>query len=223
MGVNMGEGFLQVPDASNPKGYYEDLRWQSLNKELAGHGYSSRRVPSLPARHEQRYRALFEKCALAPLWGVKAPRLAFVFQHLPALCPCELRVVHVVRNLDDVYASMQRHSEVAYSGRRKMSLFRVQRLIDNWQRALLEGLGPFDGPVHLVSYDRMVRDPEQEIGELAGFCYDGMEIPDVEGAVQWVDPELWHQRSSCPRSTASEDERPQIEQRRARAVTVGRI
>lgn len=198
LGVDMGEGHWQPADASNSKGYYEDLRWQYLNKQLAGFQYDAIRVHTLPQRYFEAYRDLFELCSRKPLWGVKAPRMAFVF---PLIQPigvsfCELRVVVVRRNIDDVVASLQRHSEVAYGGRRKMSVPQAKNVIGVWQRALDVAAVGHNGRVFEVSYEALLDETEDALSALAAFCFEGMGQPDTREAVEWIDPSMCHHRQS---------------------------
>lgn len=199
MGVDMGQGHWQPKDASNPGGYYEDLRWQRLNKELAGSGYASRHVAKLPDRHREAYRDLFELCSRQALWGVKAPRMAFLFQHLWPLASsfCELRVVSVVRPKEEVIDSLQRHSEVAYGGARRMSRARAARLVANWHRAELQSQRDCPQAGHVVHYGRLVEDPERELIDLVRFVFEGTGIePDLTEAIEWIQPGLRHHVSS---------------------------
>ena len=194
MGVDMGEGHWQPMDTLNPKGYYEDLRWQRVNKMLAGLRYNVRRVYSMPERHKGIYRSLFEMCSKQPIWGVKAPRMAFTFQHVHPLAEgiCELRVILLERDLDAVVASMQRHSEVAYEGAYQMSDFRASRLIHKWDKALRMGLDTFDGPTHRAHYDDLIEQPADTLQGVAGFCFEGLTMPDLTEAIKWIDPSLRH-------------------------------
>ena len=201
MGVDMGEGHWQPLDASNPRGYYEDLRWQALNKDLAGYGYSARSVYWLPDQHRAAYRRLFELCSQEPTWGVKAPRMAFTFKHFISLARefCEVRVVVIERDLDDVVASMKRHSEVAYDGTRRMSDAEASALIQTWQAALLDAIKTFRGPTCVVTYDDVIEKPETALRDLAKFCFEGKPMPDLKEAIEWVDPEMRHHAASSSR------------------------
>ncbi len=39
LGVDMGAGHFQPADTNNQAGYYEDLRWQAVTKEITGGRY----------------------------------------------------------------------------------------------------------------------------------------------------------------------------------------
>jgi hypothetical protein len=41
LGVDMGSGHLQTADQHNPLGYFEDVRWQALNKQITGLRYGT--------------------------------------------------------------------------------------------------------------------------------------------------------------------------------------
>lgn len=194
----MGEGHWQPLDASNPKGYYEDLRWQALNKDLAGHGYSARTVYWFPNRHRAAYSKLFELCSQKLIWGVKAPRMAFTFKHFVGLARefCEVRVVVIERDLDDVIASMMRHSEIAYNGQLRMEHNQAASLIQTWQAALLDAIKTIRGPTCVVTYDDVIEKPEAALRDLAEFCFEGKPMPDLKEAIEWVEPGMRHHAAS---------------------------
>lgn len=194
LGIDMGEGHWQPTDASNPKGYYEDLRWQVLNKDLAGHGYSSRLVYSLPDRHREAYRDLFELCSRNPLWGVKAPRMAYVFQHLHPIgnAFCDIRIVVIHRNLEHVTSSLIKHSQVAYGGRQTLTERRASALVNLWYSAMNQAVDSFGGPNLHIRYDHVIESPRKAINGLAQFCFDGRPMPNLQEAIRWVDPQMRH-------------------------------
>lgn len=201
MGINMGEGFLQVPDASNSKGYYEDTRWQALNKALAGAGYSARRVWTLSDRRASQYRELAQLCSQDDMWGAKGPRMAYTF-HLvaPVVSECaEVRVVWVHREWSEVVASMVKHSNTAYDKSRKMTAGQAGRLLGVWNKALVHSLRSFEGPEFLVQYDELLEAPDDVLGLLAEFCFDGLPMPDLTEAIEWVDAGMRHHLSLSPR------------------------
>lgn len=198
MGVNMGEGYLQVKDELNPKGYYEDLRWQMLSKMIAGTRYSTR----VGAPNEDltiKYRRLIRECASAPLWGVKGPRLAFLFEHVWKLVEgegVETRVIVVHRNLEDVVRSFQRHTQIAYRGQFEMTHAEAREKISSWLDALEGQLVKYTGPVFEVGYNQLMEEPVTELLYLHDFCYEGLQVEGhrriITPALNWLDPELRH-------------------------------
>jgi hypothetical protein len=155
MGVDMGEGFLQRPDALNPRGYYEDLRWHGVNKALSGYGYEIWEPVRMTRIVEKRLGALLDQLDDKSLWGMKSPRLAFTAS---AIIPEIERRGHDVRALvtrrpiGQVVDSMRRHSQKAYSGSRRLTPRAAETLIMRWKKALDEslmylertGIYPFD-------------------------------------------------------------------------------
>jgi hypothetical protein len=197
----MGEGHLQVPDASNPRGYYEDLRWNAINKSLTGWRYSARAVWTLPKRQAVEYDKLALLCSGAPIWGVKNPQMAFVFQDVWPIIDrySEVRVVHVVRNRGDATRSLVAHSHTAYGGSLSMHPSKAAGLLSRWDKALSRGLETFEGPVHEVQFERVLADPVTEIAHLARFAFapEYDRCNGMAGAIQFADATLWHQKEAA--------------------------
>ena len=55
MGVNMGAGHLQRGNRWNERGYYEDLRWQKLNKQVTGERYGHNQPAVISQRQAAQY------------------------------------------------------------------------------------------------------------------------------------------------------------------------
>lgn len=200
MGVDMGEGHLQVPDASNAGGYYEDLRWQRVNKQLAGYRYSTRRVWTLPETQRAAYRDLAERCAqAADVWGVKGPRLAFTFHLVHPIVAevAEVQVVVVRRAWDEVRDSLIRHSQVAYGGGLRMAQHEAERLLRNWENALVYSVDSFPGPKHAIEYGELMGEGQEAVlYDLERFCFRGMGHLSlgIAPALEWLDPGMRHHR-----------------------------
>lgn len=200
LGVNMGDGHLQKPDENNPRGYYEDLRWQRVNKDLAGHGYQTQRVWMLPKRHRDKYEALAGECSQQPVWGLKGPRMAFTFQYIHPIVStvAEVRVVWVQRERQAVVSSLLTHSRQAYRGKFALTRRKANDILARWNESLCAGLETFDGPVLEVDYSAFLVDPRSELGELAYFVFDGFEehctLDGFEQAFVFVEPKLQHNK-----------------------------
>jgi len=199
LGVDMGAGHLQRADHNNPRGYYEDRRWQHINKMLAGNKYSAQRVWSLPERWAREYDDLARQCSQKALWGIKGPRMAFTFQHLWPIVAryAEVRVVRVRRDREAVIQSLMQHSRKAYRGQNAMSHPQAKRLAEAWAEALDAALETFDGAVLDVRYEDVIGDPEQALLHLCEFGWAGIQRrPDpsdgFENALKFVDPSLRH-------------------------------
>lgn len=196
LGVDFGEGYLQPPDQSNPRGYYEETRWNAIHKGMTGVRYGTKEPAELPRRHRQSYARLVRFCSRKPIWGIKSPRLCFVLHLiLPILQDsCEVRLIYAHRDWEANVASLKQHSEVAYRGRFKMTDDEAEVKLSEWQAALERRLEEFDGPVYEVSYSDLVDDPVTTLAGLEAFCFEGMEefSAGIEGAADWIDPSLRH-------------------------------
>lgn len=198
MGVDMGEGHLQPPDLANPRGYYEDMRWNAIHKAVTGIRYGMREPAGLSQKHWQSYAHLVRICSRKPVWGIKSPRLCFVLHLLLPILQdaCDVRLVRVRRDWEANMASLRWHSELAYRGRFKMTDDEAEVLLTEWQAALERRLEEFDGPVFEVNYDDLVNDPAATLTELETFCFKGMKklSAGIERAVDWIDPSLRHEQ-----------------------------
>ncbi len=198
LGVNMGAGHLQRADRLNSRGYYEDMRWQRVNKAIAGSRYTTKYLDEIADHHLDEYRAVIAKCNTRPLWGVKSPRVCFTLHHiLPLLAEAgiESRMVIVKRDMAAVIASIKRHSEIAYSGRLRLTAEEATSLMQSWQGAFDAQIANFVGPTHIINYEEMLREPYLETIALTEFVFNGLTQPTDEilrSAIAWIAPELNH-------------------------------
>lgn len=196
LGVDLGEGFLQPADESNARGYFEDMRWGSVNKALAGRYYTINEPSWLPDRARKSYMSVLRTCLNKPIWGMKSPRLCQVLHLILPMLEgvCDVRLVHVCRDWDTNVASLQQHSETAYRGRLRMTRDEAEALLLKWQAALERQLAGFGGPILEVSYDDLIDGPVSELKKLESFCFEGiMKLSaGVEDAEAWLSPLLRH-------------------------------
>jgi hypothetical protein len=201
MGVDMGEGHLQPADKLNKRGYYEDVRFQAISKELAGRGYSTNEPDAMTPEQTERLRNLIkqrnEECEI---WGFKGPRTAWTLHlflpHLIELCD-EVRIVVVRRRWDDVVDSMQRHSQVAYGGQLAMTREEADTLLCDWDGSIADRLHEAEElriPVHKVFFERLLDDTLNQIEILHDFALERMIYLSngVEEAATWIDPAMNH-------------------------------
>jgi len=194
LGVNMGTGHLQRGNEWNERGYWEDLRWQKLNKQITGERYGHNQPAAISARQAAQYRALAEECdAKNLLWGMKDPRLCFTAQFIWPWLE-DARVVAVERERTAAAASLLAHSRGNYGSSYAMTPVIAQELTDLWIEAREERLRQFQGPVLRVWYPGLVDDPEAGVDALARFAFRGLRgpAPDRRAAVAFVDPRLKH-------------------------------
>jgi hypothetical protein len=190
MGVDMGSGHLQPGNQFNEKGYYEDLRWQALNKKVTGSRYDLKDDISDEVRQE--YERLAIKYSVKPLWGMKDPRLCVTLKYiLPYLW--EVKIVTVLRPLEQSVASLVNHSTKEYGGKYKMSTDSALKLLVAWYDKLQQTLDTVKCPTLYLQYRDLVQIPEITIGKLADFCFqDTNLVPSTQSALSFMEPRLWH-------------------------------
>jgi len=193
LGVNMGAGHLQKGNQWNRRGYFEDLRWQKLNKQITGERYGHTQPVTVSQRQAAQYRALAELCNASLLWGMKDPRLCFTAQFIwPWLR--DARVVAVTRSPSAAAASLVQHSQENYCGQNGLTLEQAMEIRDLWAEAMEERVRTFHGPVLRVRYEDLTARPEEGIEALAEFAFGGLcgVYPDRLSALQFIDPGLRH-------------------------------
>ena len=193
LGVNMGNGHLQQGNEWNKRGYYEDLRWQKLNKAITGERYGHNQPKAISGRQIAQYKALAEVCDTDFLWGMKDPRLCFTAQFIwPWLS--EARIVAIERKAESAAVSLLQHSQENYKGHYVMTATVARDLIDLWTEARENRLRQFWGPVLRVQFEELIDRPEEVVYSLAKFTFDGIRTlkPDRKAAVAFIDPELRH-------------------------------
>ena len=193
LGIDMGNGHLQNGNRWNPRGYFEDLRWQKLNKQITGPRYGHRQPATVSERQDAQYKALADLCNVNWLWGMKDPRLCFTAQFIwPHLK--DVRIVAVMRNPLSAAMSLMKHSHENYGGEDRMTIDQAIELRDIWAGAMEDRLTEFQGPVLRVFYEELVNRPTGLVKDLATFAFDGLRAawPDIEAGVQFVEPRLNH-------------------------------
>jgi hypothetical protein len=193
LGVDMGTGHLQQGNEWNPRGYYEDLRWQKLNKAITGPRYGHEQPTAISVERVEQYRALAELCDTNFLWGMKDPRLCFTAPFIWVWLQ-EPRIIAVKRSAEASAASLMRHSQENYNGRYAMSLQQARALINVWSVAMAERLRQFHGPSIKVHYEELVNSPEDVLYDLGRFSFHGLRElqPDYKAARAFIEPELNH-------------------------------
>jgi len=188
LGVNMGAGFWQPTDLSNPRGYYEDVRFSQLLKAVVGYQYNVNWADELSHRQAQAFERLITALDKQPLWGVKEPRLCFAL-HLILDYFSDARLVYVNRSLESIAASLRRHSERAYNGALKMTHEQAEGLAIKWQEASMQQFDLWQGPRHIIEYDILARYPERIVPALKEFTGAPGNVGE---AVKWLSPALNH-------------------------------
>jgi hypothetical protein len=179
----------------NAKGYFEDLRWQKLNKQITGERYGCKQPESISQRQAEQYRALAETCCTQRLWGMKDPRLCFTAQFIwPYLEDC--RIVAVYRNPMASATSLVAHSQGNYKGRHAMSLEQAMGLRDLWAEAMEQRLREWEYETLTVRYEELLSDRTRQVERLARFAFWQTGImPDYAAAEGFVEPGMQHHRT----------------------------
>jgi GT2 family glycosyltransferase len=167
-GLELGpESDLMPPQADNPEGFWEHLRFVAINDEMLSELGGAWDLPPKPnedmtsARLDPwrlKAQLLVEQFDSATVWGWKDPRnsltLPFWQQVLPGL-----KTIVVVRNPLEVAHSMRERNGTSYS-------FGL-RLWEIYNRRLIEGT---NGKERLIThYDYFFQDPELELRRITGF------------------------------------------------------
>jgi len=180
LGVNMGGGYIQQQaDRNNQKGYWEDIRWQTINKDLAANYRNMRyydviQPKALTDEQAARYETLAAECEKQPIWGFKNVRSDFLAQFIWPYLE-DVRLVVTERDPEHSARSIKEHSRVSHGGRLYMTIEKARALIQVYQAALQQRLQEFDGPVHVVNYRRLIATNRvAEVRALRDFCFEGL-------------------------------------------------
>ena len=199
LGIDMGTGHLQPMDKNNTKGYYEDLRWQKLNKKLTGFRYYSDAhepkeiTPEIAGKYHYLAQTIQKR---REIWGFKGPRACFTAHWIwPHLEDCRLVIVRRPRR--QAVASTKRHSERSYKGKQILTRKQAAIIIDRHLAALKRRASEFEGPILHIDYIELLKHPRKELDRLEEFCFEGLEhlAPDYgrfQQAVNWIDPRMNH-------------------------------
>jgi hypothetical protein len=71
--------------------------------------------------------------------------------------------------------SLEKHSETAYSGKRRLTPQQADAAIERWEKALSEAMTVVRAaglPVYTVGYETLLS--SGDVSELAEFCYEGL-------------------------------------------------
>ncbi len=168
-GLELGlESDLMPPQADNPEGFWEHLRFVALNDELLA---SLGGAWDLPPRPDESFtgpqmnplllkaRLLIEGFAPANVWGWKDPRNSLTLPFWQDLLP-GLRTLIVVRNPLEVAHSMRERNGTSYSF--------ALRLWEIYNRRLVEVANEKDRLV--TRYDAFFEDTESELRKILQFA-----------------------------------------------------
>jgi len=182
-GLELGpQSELMPAQADNPDGFWENLRFVSLNDEVlnemggawdlppvAGSDFGDARLEPLRVKA----RLLMDQFNSARTWGWKDPRNSLTLPFWRALLP-DLKIVIMVRNPLEVAYSMRSRNGTSYS-------FGL-RLWEIYHRRVLESTSASE---RLVShYDSFFENPASELERIAGFI--GLPLSSIAAAAALV-------------------------------------
>jgi hypothetical protein len=201
-GIAMGdeERFLPRPNAENPRGFYENFDARRINDAvLARAGYEAKSWEvEIPAARDswllrcRRSYLLRRYCARYRYWGWKDPRTCLTLD----LWFGSLKQDRLISRTR--FVLIFRHPEAVAFSLNKRDGLELRRGLQLWyeynQRAL-QALKRWDISGVFVSYEELVRNPEQVLGSAESILPNGF---DISAATGLIDPVL--DRSGRPRT-----------------------
>ncbi|MEM8705992.1 MAG: sulfotransferase [Actinomycetota bacterium] len=174
LGISMGPD-LRLPDARNPRGYFEDVAWNALHDDmLAAAGGGPWQLPDADALDAvapgfaERIEALVAERPVDTEWGVKVG--PSVLRHVIPFVPAP-RLVLVARNPLQTARSAMHHTES-----------RADRL--DLPAALAHGAQTYaqcldaiastpEAPLHVFAYETLLAEPDEQVAALSSFLGSG--------------------------------------------------
>jgi GT2 family glycosyltransferase/glycosyltransferase involved in cell wall biosynthesis len=182
-GLELGpQSELMPPQADNPEGFWEHLRFVAINDELLSELGGAWDLPPKPSEDmttgrldplRLKARLLIEKFDSASVWGWKDPRNSLTLPFWRQLLP-RLKTIVVVRNPLEVAYSMKERNGTSYS----LGL----RLWEIYNRRVIEMASKQERLV--THYDLFFQDPESEVRRIAHFI--GLRDSEVHKAAALV-------------------------------------
>lgn len=184
LGVFMGSRFIG-PTPYNERGHFEDVAFVALHKRVVG-GWK-RPCPDFEPVRDSYIKLIRSREKQYELWGLKDPRLLYVFPYFLRSVKAEVRVVNVYRNLEASANSMaNRHkkgSSLNVTYKQALSIARQYRDA-HW----IAMHYCFDGPRLDVQYEELVHDPAGQVKRIAEF----VGVNWSQKAIDFVSPGLKH-------------------------------
>jgi len=182
LGVDMGTLDL-VETPGNKKGYFEDKDFYKLHEKMLAMQLKEVNINFEPFREE--YVKLI-RSKEKPLWGLKDPKLCFLFPYFQEITQFEIKIINVERPLNRSAISFVVREQMR-GGWEDASYANVFKMLERYQDSKQKILESFDGEVLTISYDDLVENPEI-INDLAEF----VNLPLNEEAKRFIDPSLRH-------------------------------
>lgn len=184
LGVDMGQHLLP-PNNNNPKGFFEELQFIELHEKMIGHWMN----PILNFQNFQNeYHTLVNKFCRKQFWGVKDPRMCFIFPFFKKIAnkKCEILVLNVLRPIHESVASLQvRHSELS-----NPHLYNICKIYDDAKQESLNLLKPKN--ILNIEFSSIVTKPLFEIVKMAKFLNIDLTTNKLNELRIFIDPKLKH-------------------------------
>lgn len=193
LGVCMGENLLR-PDEKNPLGFYEDIDFINIHHKIISDWLN----PQINFEsYRKTYHQLLQKKSKTPLWGIKDPKMCFVFPYLLEEMPkgTQISVININRPIETIaksfldpvflkkalfdknlnkFIDLKITPETAYMICKKYQLAKEQALLN------------FKGRILEVEFNDIVDNPKENIQKLAKF----VNCPITDKALCFIDPKL---------------------------------
>jgi len=146
----MGKRFDQ-PSRANPKGYFEDLDFKELHKNIEEHLCVTEAYSDLVGRREQDF----------GLWGVKDPRLCLLLPELTSRLTTDHKLINVIRPLSEVAKSLEKQmgqDPVAW-----------EQLMSHYYNAKQKNLEEYEGPILNVQFNTLLSNTIPTVRRIAKF------------------------------------------------------
>jgi hypothetical protein len=204
LGVDMGP--CKDPDAANPFGYFEDVRFLGFHRAWSRRYETSRKraqlkmppwEPTLSETDLSRYTRLIRVCEQRPCWGVKDPEFCYYAGHFASILRHRALVIATTRNI---------HAAAASLGTvRGFSPLDCMMIIEEYARRQSETLHALATrgipPALTIDYDEAIGDPAGVVKLLATY----VDLPVTEAATAFISPELRRYRQVLPANTPHND------------------
>lgn len=173
LGIPMGDDLIG-PGLGNPTGHFEDAEFVDLHDEIIG-DWKNPQVDFDPYR--ETYTALVSKREKQHLWGIKDPRMCFVFPYFIEIAR-DVLIVSVHRD-----PMLCANSLFARGGHTREEAMEIST------NYLVQQLEVLTGHSHFrIDYQYMINYPEETVTALANW----VGLSPTENAIDFVDPSLCH-------------------------------
>lgn len=195
-GLHLG-GNLKLPKTDNPKGYFEDLEFLAINREIfrLNNGSGSRppeNINPLSAELKARMQRFISKWPTNVLVGWKDPRVCITVKVWNEIIhPERLKVVVVSRPHIEIAKSLNKRHGMSEAEALKLCEFYYRKARENLVKS-----GVYEGVEHIYTfYHNYFKNWEREFQIVTKFL-DLNIIENTKKIEEFIDINLWHNRRS---------------------------